>query len=448
MELLKSVACIICSSDNKWHNVDSYRHSDKFGMYMCMGCGFVSYPKTLENPENIKKFYDDEYRNAPNANVIFTAKRKLHYHDEFLGQDLFSKWKKEGKHPVIFESGSGIGMFLKYIKDNFPQADISGTELNEFNRRIAKHLHGIHLGETFDASKKYDFIMSYKVAEHVQNVHLELRQFAECLSPGGYLYISVPTWFHSMTNFGTNGFSLEYYYHRNHINVWSKTLFETLLRKCGLEVVKENQITYDSTYLCKRNDDLMLTNPSYEEPLKIMEIMDKIKKASMMFDQAKPDEALKIFPAYPEAWVNAYEMKKQVLHKQGFVVIHEEFLKKALSACPNSHSIVMFCADICMRYEQWDEAIKYINEASRYKPNDAAALIGLTSTLRMMAEKAASEEDRIRLYAEAFSYTSQLQRSPEHTTQAISWLLADASKIPVEMDIKTLAKKQVSLHVD
>jgi len=153
---------------------------------------------------------------------------------------LLKKWKDEGKPKEVFEEGSAFGMVLNEIKTAVPNLNVSGSEWGQKFRRNAYHEYGIALGDKFDDSKKHDLIISYKVAEHMIDADKELRKYAENLTEEGLLYISVPAWFDKMTNFGVSGWSIEYYYHPDHINVWTKKLFETVLKKAGLEIVKQN----------------------------------------------------------------------------------------------------------------------------------------------------------------------------------------------------------------
>jgi SAM-dependent methyltransferase len=251
--------CPVCET-NKWTNVDHLRIAAK-GMHICDNCGFVSYPKAYKTEDEIKAHYETNYRQCPSVQNAFTGQKKLHIHSAFL-TPLLKEWKDKGfKDPVIGEVGAAYGMFLNWIRGHFPEADISGTEYTRSYRRNAWWEYGIKLDVDFDLTKKYDLITSFKVAEHQLDIDLRLREYAQALKPEGFLYISVPLWFHRMTNFGAEGFDLEYYYDKNHINVWTRDHFEYLLSKAGLEIIRTDEWLYDSTYLCKRNDAVIGTKP-------------------------------------------------------------------------------------------------------------------------------------------------------------------------------------------
>jgi tetratricopeptide (TPR) repeat protein len=425
-----NMRCPICDNNDHWQNVDQYRIKPS-GMSLCMKCGFCSYPEIINKTDQLKEFYREEYRDVPSVNNLFSGQRKLHYHNEFLS-DLFKEWIKKGFNPVVCEVGAAFGMFLHWVKTQLPGAQINGTELTLSFRRNAWHEYGINLTEEMDLNKKYDLIASYKVAEHIPHIDVELRKYAEALSNNGLLYISVPCWFKTMNNFGLSGFSLEYYYHKNHINVWTRKLFETLLKKCGLEVIKENHVYYDSTYLCKRNDSLMFEAHQYEDPFDILDRLDRIKKASMAHDSSKFDEAVKIWPDFPEAQIARYESKRQQYHQQGFEGIHEGYLKTILETSPESAQIVLFVADICMRYSKWELAMQYLDQGIRMRPNDPGALVSLGNCFRHLSEAATDPKDKIRFIKEARDVTRFLKQiSFQNSHEAVTWIFNDNARIPM-----------------
>lgn len=426
---LLPIDCPICGK-SQWVNVDEYRLKPG-GMMMCETCAFITYPKAVEDDEQLKQFYRKEYRPGPSVQNVFTGQRKLHYHANFL-DDLFREWKKAGRKPDVFEVGAAFGMFLKWVRDTLPGSKVSGSELTLSFRRVAYHEYGIRLGEDFDESKKYDLIASYKVLEHIPYPDKELRRYAMALKQDGLLYISVPTWFHTMTNFGLDGFSLDAYYDKNHVNVWTKNLFETLLKKCGLEVIKRDYVYYDSTYLCRRNDELMKDAPTYEAPEKIIEALDRIKKASLAFDVGDFDEALKQYPAYPEAHIGRYEKNRQAFHQRGFEFIEKNVMEPALKQCPNTHKITFLCADLCMRYDQIDKAMEFLKICNAQKPGDASSLIAVAHCYRALAGKASDPAEAAKFLEQARDVGRHVhQVSLQHSLDAVTWIFGDEAKMPM-----------------
>ena len=429
--------CVICDADDKWENVDQHKNKP-VGMAICNGCGFVTYPEKLSDKEDkLKDFYRHDYRKPPNVHNMFTGERKLHYHAHFL-QHLFKKWRDDKmESPVVCEIGAAFGMFLdKIIRGAFPSADLNGTELTKSFRANAWEEYRIQLTEEIDTSKTYDLIASYKVAEHQQDVDKELRKYVELLSPGGWVYISVPCWFDVMNNFGTPGFDLEYYYHTNHINMWTRKLFEVLLKKVGLRIEQENHVYYDSTYLCVRDDSVM-TNPfvfEYEDPVKIKEIMAKIKQAAQLADKKLYKEALDVYPKFPLAWHGYYETNRALFDREGgWGFIEPNVIKGMLGALPNSSEVFFIAADLAMRYNKWDAALGYLDTGLKMKPNSEQALKCMGHCFRQLSQKALVEgnvKEGVKFLIQARDSTRHLLGvSSQSRDEAISWIYNDNARI-------------------
>ena len=427
--------CINCESTDKWENVDQFRLKPE-GMAICTGCGFVSYPSKWKSEEEIKKHYRSTYRNPPNANNTYTGQRKLHFHNAFL-QDVFELWKKSGKkNPKVFEVGAAYGVALAWMRDSgYPGSEVAGTELTTSYRRNAWHEFNIALSEDFDTSKKYDLIMSYKVAEHQLDVDRELRKYAEHLTDDGLLHISVPTWFDSMTNFGAAGFDLEYYYDPNHINVWQRDLFEGILRKSGLEIVKADHIIYDSTYLCKRNDSLMGEKAVNLSSEYIKSQMEKIHKAYLAFIDGNLDEAIRIYPNYPIAHINRAEMNRKALFDKGWDAI-QAMIATARKDCPEAVEIVILATDFAMRANKWEEAIALAEEGLSKKPENPSSLNQLINIMREMALRADAPEAKRHYFKQAREISRHLRQvSQQHYKEAMDYIMLFNAHLPMEGEV-------------
>lgn len=431
--------CVICDHD-QWENVDQYRLAPK-GMSICKYCGFVSYPDKYKSDEEIKAYYRKSYRNPPNYNNACTTQRKLHIHAAFL-KELLDDLAKNNPKPVFCEIGAAYGVVLNWLRGQFPNGEFHGTELTLSYRRNAYHEYGLNLTEDFDKSKQYDLIISFKVAEHQLDVDKKLREYVECLKPNGKIYISVPTWFNRLCNFGSGGFDLEYYFHPDHINAWSRKLFKTLLKKVGLKIIKEDHWMYDDTFLCERDDSLMNESMEYENPDEVKKWLEAINKSAKSYMANEFDSAVKHWPDFPDAWMRRYELNRAKLHKDphgqlpvAFKNIWDEFVKPAMDACPESTEIVRLAADICMRYDQFGEAIKWLNFGLDKRPNMAGFLTALSHCLRQIALREEDEKEKIRLITEArdcmrYVRDTDLQSKPE----AISWIYQDNANIPTPFE--------------
>lgn len=434
--------CIVCDS-NDWENVDQYRLKPQ-GMSICKPCGFVSYPNKWQSEEDIKKHYRSSYRNPPTSNNLFSGQRKIHFHNVFL-QDVFQDWQQKKTKPVIFEIGAAYGLVLHWFKQFLPECQVYGSELTTTYRRNAYHELGIKLSEDFDYSKKYDLIMSYKVAEHQLDIDQYLKKYVDCLNDDGYMYISVPIWFGSLTNFGANGFDLEYYYDPNHINAWAKEHFEYILNKAGLEIVKQDHIIYDSTYLCKKT-----SNPKKLEVPKLYDFvktkLDKIKKAYTCFTEGRFEDAINEYNDYPFAHINLYEMTRQQFHQKGFAWTEENFILKSLERCPNSAEILIMAADICMRFGQLQKAISYIEDALRAKPENPPSLHMMINVMRELALKAKTEKEKQHYFIQARECSRHLRNvSQQHFREAIDLMYLFNAQIPMPGEISPVIASDESI---
>lgn len=447
--------CPICDNEDpkKWENVDRFRldtdqeHTEKVdgkkvkkpvNMCMCLGCGFVTYPDKIKSEEELKKYYISDYRNnkPPMFANLTTGQRKLYYHEVFLG-DLFDKWKKDGKDaPVISEVGASMGMALNLFKKVFPKATIKGSEWTLKYRRVAYYEYGIELDEEFDSSLKYDLIMSYKVAEHQVDPDKKLREYAECLSKDGRLYISVPTWYNELVNSGMSNYDLPFYYHPAHINVWSRHTFEELLKKCGLEIVKENHKTYGDTYLCKRNDSLMEKKLELETPDQIKKAMDHIKQATLLYMDKKPEEALALWANCPMFWGAYYEANREKLHKENFDELYEEICEPFLEKNQRRSGSLIFSADLCMRYERYQQAAELLNELLDILPNNGKGMMMLSHCMRNMAHIETDMDRRLKMLKNSHSIVSHLTKVDMQSVQeSVNWKYRDASELPLPSEL-------------
>ena len=420
--------CIICDTDD-WENVDRYRIRDA-GMSMCKKCGFVTYPNKYKSEDEIKKYYNKDYRNPPVASNLHTQNKKMHYHAAFL-EDLILKWKQNPQtNYAVFDVGAATGNFLHWIKQQVG-CDIYGTEWTESYRRVAYHQFGIELGLDFDDSRKYDLISSYKVAEHQMDADVLLKKYVDALTEEGYIYISVPIWFEHFYSYGINSSDLDYYYHKDHINVWTRDLFETMLRKCGLEIIKENHCYYDSTYLCRKATE-PLDTPTYEDPEKVKEIMARIKKAGECLIDNDFKGAIEHYGFTPQAWKGFYEKNRKQFHQQGYDYVKKEVLDKSIKHCPNVPEMPFFAGQIAARYEQYVDAIQYYETALEMSPNNPLMLITLSHAYRGLADIEKDENEKAKHYYDArgilkFVQTITLQGQDE----LLNWIYNDDTKIPI-----------------
>lgn len=437
--------CIICDNSN-WENVDQFRNK-KHGMSICLSCGFISYPNKWQEKEKLIEYYRKQYRAAPTVENLYQGQRKLNYHQEFLNEPIIQKWRKENKKdPVIFEVGSAYGIVLAWFKNMkdkdgllFPNIDLNGSELTLSYKRNAYHEYGLELKDDFDDSKKYDLIISYKVAEHILDIDLELKRYKNSLKEDGKLYISVPTWFNRLHNFGTGGFSIEYYYAHEHVNVWTKKHFEYLLKKSGFKIIKENNSYYDDTYLCEvdtQPEELSMkglpTVDYIKECLRKIQLADEFAQKKLFF------EALQEWPNFPLARRAAYEFHRKDYDTKGIEAVFNEIINPWLAVDPESYDAYIMAADILMRYHKYNEALKYLQEALSRKPKCETTIIGISNCYRQLAKQAQNPKDKSQFLSLSRNMMVFLkENSLSAFGNAVTWIYYDNALIPMPSEEKT-----------
>lgn len=397
---------------------------------MCKGCGFVSYPSKYKTKEQIKEYYRKEYRPGPQVNSLYTGERKLQYHAYFL-KGLLESWKKSGKeNPVIGEVGSAYGLFLNWMRQQFPNADISGTELTESYRRVAYHEFGLRLTDELDKSKKYDMIASYHVLEHIIEPHKEAQEYYDLLKDDGVFYLSVPIWYREANNSAMPGFSVEIHWAPDHINSWAEEHLEHMLARVGFKIEYKNNNIYGNTYILKKH----LPNHALTHDFKPDQYLEKIKKLWALhnyLEEANTVAAIETWPNCPTAWIAHYEYNRANFHKNPDDL--NKFMEKAKASCPNSADILIFIGDILTRYERYKEALDVFHEAMKRKPNNDNILMGISNCYRMMAHKSKDEAEKTKLLKESINILRFLMNvSTQSLPQAISWSYQDQAQLPID----------------
>lgn len=436
--------CPYTGSEN-WESVEVYRHlcdekdfdkmvpeNKRAGMMINLDSGFISYPERVDK-QALGEYYETEYRQPPSINNIYAGERKLHFHGAFL-DDVFKRWKKEGKtDPVFCEIGAAFGMVLNWFKQQWPEADVTGTELTKSFIRNAYHEFGFELKKDIDTTKKHDLIMSYKVEEHIPDPIEHLKKLKSCLKDDGYLYVSVPTWLGTLNNFGKGGFDLDYYYHPDHINVWTRKLFETALKMAGFKIIKFNDTIYDDTYLCKIDKDFKEGEykPELEDANEIKKRLASAKEAAVAFLQNDCQKAIASYPDFPIAWQRFYELKRQDYHQKGFEFIKEGFIDRARKACPSSPEIGFLEADIYFRYEKFGPCIEACQRVLEMKPNYIAALDLMSQCHRLLSEREKDEKKKVEFRTTARDIMRHLYSvSQQSRGMAVNWMYEDNANIP------------------
>ena len=127
---------------------------------------------------------------------------------------------------AILDAGCGIGYYSMYLHKYFPQASITGCDIEKnkirFCQRLARDrkidgdIQFIPLNLESQTLKKnsYDLIVNIDVLEHLKYYKKAIRNFYQALKPKGFLYIHTPQtnqkrFFRSLTTWSHEGHARE-----------------------------------------------------------------------------------------------------------------------------------------------------------------------------------------------------------------------------------------------
>lgn len=348
MILLKE--CPICDKED-WHSLDYLRNFDlwyyrdyreegeQIGWKICKNCGYSSYDQLGEARQ--RESYTRQ-RGVVQANSLITGERKNKYHAAFFADEIKPEMK-------ILDVGCAQGSFLNWIHENYnvPNENLYGNEFAEDLISWGKYHFGLNVDKEINRSIKYDLVSYYHVFEHVENITTEINMIKEIMADDGLFYCSVPLFFDELEEkSGMPCLEFEEYYHLNHIQCFSKNSFQNFLRKHGFEIIKEDEVLYAYTVLCKKTEPkeyIEKDNFQY-----IINVIEHQKAAIELLNQGKHEDAIKEYAEYPDAYVllalnneNMKDGKKQI-----------EILNRGLEVLPDNPKLLNQLGKCLM---QWDE---------------------------------------------------------------------------------------------
>lgn len=151
-------------------DISKYFRNDQFIQYMCTNCQIKSFDGVIPADS---AFYD------------YIQELPMYYESDKYEFKKAIECILKYKPKKILEIGAGRGYFLEKIKDSF---EVRATEYSEKSLKYLKSK-GIQLDKDDDT---YDFIVSFQVLEHVDNLADLLNFIDKKLETNGYLFISVP----------------------------------------------------------------------------------------------------------------------------------------------------------------------------------------------------------------------------------------------------------------
>jgi 2-polyprenyl-3-methyl-5-hydroxy-6-metoxy-1,4-benzoquinol methylase len=346
--------CWICDKDT-WHYRKDLNPEKEVGI--CKECGNVQM-KIADNEEaQIKEFYRKKYRGEPKSVNITTTTTKLNYIKIFM-----KDWLKDKKGMKVADIGAATGYLCDWFRRLGHQ--VTGTELTLSFRRFSEHFYGIPLTEEITEKHRYDLIIFYHTLEHMCDPDKKLKKHIDLLAEGGHMFISVPEWFYMLENLSAIGnLTTDNYFHKNHLYSCSRKSMQNLLRKCGLEIVKEDYFTYGQTYLVKKTTK-ELESIEKEDWQKVNADIDKIKRAIEHWQNNRLKEAINEWYNFPDAHMKLiFDVYKKDPERQQYVF--DELFKKI----PENKKCSLGYATWLYQNQRYEEALTKFQKVIDYAPH-------------------------------------------------------------------------------
>ena len=298
--------CYVCDKDS-WHPVMVQQGDRRVPIHtqskvqVCKECGNACHEVDPKREEQVREYYRKEYRPAPNISNLITTTHKQNYISAFLSEFLR---ERKGTRMKIADVGCATGYLLGFFKRMGHL--VTGCEYTIPYRRMAEHYYGVPVTEELETKHRYDLITIYHVLEHMIEPDKKLIHYASLLAEGGRILVSTPEWFGDLEeNSGGPIKSFDHLYHKDHINLFSRTSLRNLFRKCGLWVEKEEYRQYGQTYfLRKAKEGEIPANWMIKENwVEVEREMLKDKKAIELHLAGNYKDAIEVKTRFPEAWL-------------------------------------------------------------------------------------------------------------------------------------------------
>jgi 2-polyprenyl-3-methyl-5-hydroxy-6-metoxy-1,4-benzoquinol methylase len=234
---------------------------DLFEYFQCGNCGCL---QIKEIPENIGKYYPDNYysfdglykakiskperyfRHRRLRNYLYKKNSSGKFFEKIFGNKYFYEWLKIAgisEDSNILDVGCGNGQFLiNLYNEGFNRL----IGVDTFFDHTKYHFNNIKIlkKDIYDIdSGKFDFITLNHSLEHMKDHFKVFNRLNELLSDDGTLLIRVPVVGYAWRKYGANWIELD---PPRHFIIHSKNSLNILAASTGFEIIK---ILHDSTAL-------------------------------------------------------------------------------------------------------------------------------------------------------------------------------------------------------
>lgn len=360
--------CWVCESDSWYLFSKEFTGWPESNLGICKECGAVAYQVDPASEEKIREYYRKEYRGNIGPTNLLTTSRKLNYMRSFIDEWITER-EKSGKKLTVGDIGCATGYLVDWFRNRGHKA--TGSEWTITMRRFANNFYGIPITEDITEKHRYDLLTMYHTLEHFIEPDKKLAKYKSLLTEDGHMVISVPEWLNVLDEPGVGKVTeFKSLFHKDHINVFSDTSLKNVFKKVGLEIVKEDHITYGQTYLLKKCEPT--TEYVKQDWQKVKEIIEKQHKAIGFYQQALQGkegafrDAIETWQKFPDAyydWILNSTQKKD----RGRCA---ELIQEAVEAMPGYVKVHIMRGYFLYQNEQWQSALDDFNYLVKVKVNE------------------------------------------------------------------------------
>ena len=210
---------------------------------LCTNCKCFFQTKKIQIP-HINKFYSQNYRvryiddyEKRFKEIINLPLTKSESHDRYKRLLKFLKEKNLSKNSIFrkcLDVGCGFGVYAYFLKKNSKHVEC--IDLHDNAQYLSKYNIKFYKKNFISLKKKYSFITSNFLVEHLTNPNKFVEKSYNLLSKKGILYIEVPS--DKAFNFQKKNHDV---FNSTHNFIFSKNSLKYMLSKHNFKILKFDQ---------------------------------------------------------------------------------------------------------------------------------------------------------------------------------------------------------------
>ncbi len=175
---------------------------------------------------------------------------------------------KKKTNPSIIDLGCGFGFFLSAFGKKWNK---HGVEISKKAKSYSKKWGTIHESslvkkinlKKINSGKKFDFVFSYHVIEHLSKPEKFIENCHDILKNDGYLILGTPNFDSGCARRFKNNY--RFYKDKTHISLFSESSLSRLLQDKGFKILAVDFPYFDTNHFNKKNFN-RLTNTNKVSP--------------------------------------------------------------------------------------------------------------------------------------------------------------------------------------